>query len=138
MVGVALSPFTATAIALGTVVATGSLLSLPTGVPSPRRWWVLGAVAAGAAAGLGIVPLRGVALVAGIALAIGHSVWEPNWRGVITLFGYGAILKGIARIGFPELPRKALASMLKSRLRWIVVAVVLLLGAWLTWEGFRG
>ena len=48
-----------------------------------------------------------LALVVGIAMAIGHSVWELNWRGLITLFGYLSIAKGIARIGFPEVPKKA-------------------------------
>jgi signal transduction histidine kinase len=70
VVSLALTPFVATAMALGTVVATGSLLSLPTGVPSRRRWSVLGLVGAVAAAGLWIVPLRGVALGAGISCGV--------------------------------------------------------------------
>jgi len=45
-----------------------------------------------------------LALAVGIAIVIGHSVWELNWRGLITLIGYLSIAKGIARIGYPEVP----------------------------------
>ena len=42
----------------------------------------------------------------GIAMAIGHSVWELNWRGLITLLRYLCIVKGVVRIGFPDMPKK--------------------------------
>ncbi len=76
------------------------------------------------------------ALLAGIALAISHSVWELSWRGVITLFGYLSIVKGVARIGFPELPKKSAAALIQGSSRWIWIVLTILLGAWLTWKGF--
>ena len=55
-----------------------------------------------------------LALAVGLAMAISHSVWELNWRGLITLFGYLSIAKGIARIGFPDVPKRAVDSLLKG------------------------
>ena len=70
-------------------------------------------------------------------MAISHSVWELSWRGLITLFGYLSIAKGIVRIGFPEVPKKATGVFLKnSTARWIWIGLMLLLGGYLTWVGF--
>jgi hypothetical protein len=77
-----------------------------------------------------------IALVIGIAMAIGHSVWEPNWRGLITLFGYLSIAKGVARIGFPDLPKRASSLFAQPRARWIWIGVLFILGGYLTWAGF--
>ena len=55
-----------------------------------------------------------IALAVGIAMAISHSIWELNWRGVITLFGYLSIVKGICRMARPQ---RALA-MLPGSKRW--------------------
>ena len=54
-------------------------------------------------------------LAIGIAMAISHSVWELSWRGLITLFGYVSIGKGIVRISFPEVPKEAAGFLLKAR-----------------------
>lgn len=75
-------------------------------------------------------------LAIGIAMAISHSVWESNWRGLITLIGYLAIAKGIARIGFPEVPKKAASFVLKDTRVWIWIGLTLVLGGYLTWVGF--
>lgn len=77
-----------------------------------------------------------LALAVGIAMAISHSVWELNWRGLITAFGYLSIVKGIARIAFPEVPKKAVGLLLKDARIWIWVGLALVLGGYLTWVGF--
>ena len=77
-----------------------------------------------------------LALAVGIAMAISHSIWEFNWRGLITLIGYLSIAKGIARVGFPTVPRKAVSFLLKYARGWIWIGIVLVLGAYLTWAGF--
>ena len=64
-----------------------------------------------------------LSLVVGIAMAISHSVWEMSWRGLITLMGYLAIVKGISRIGFPEVPQKAAGFLLKGNAIWIWICV---------------
>jgi hypothetical protein len=77
-----------------------------------------------------------IALVIGIAMAIGHSVWEPNWRGLITLIGYLSIVKGITRIGFPDVPKKVAGGLRNGPLVWIWLGLVLAMGGYLTWAGF--
>ena len=77
-----------------------------------------------------------LALAVGIAMAISHSVWELNWRGLITLIGYLSIAKGIARIGFPNVPQKAVGFLLKGTAIWIWICIILVLGGYLTWVGF--
>ena len=77
-----------------------------------------------------------LALAAGIAMAIGHSIWEMSWRGLITTIGYLSIAKGIVRIGFPEVPRKAAGFLQNGLARWIWTGLTLVLGGYLTWVGF--
>ena len=79
-----------------------------------------------------------LALAVGLAIAISHSVWEASYRGAITFFGYASIAKGIARIAFPELPRKAALGLMKGSRKWGLIAATVLIGAWLTWRGFAG
>ena len=81
--------------------------------------------------------LSGVlALAVGIAMVISHSVWELNWRGLITLIGYLSIVKGVARIGFPTVPQAAARFLLKGTPIWIWISIGLVLGGYLTWVGF--
>ena len=80
-----------------------------------------------------------LALAAGIAITITHSIWEPNWRGLITLLGYLSVTKGVIRTGFPELPEKAtkyffLGDKDKRSSPWSFILLVL--GAYLSWVGF--
>ena len=77
-----------------------------------------------------------LSLAIGIAMVISHSVWEFNWRGLITLLGYLSIVKGIARVGFPEVPRTAVGFLLRDTRIWLWIGLALLLGGYLTWVGF--
>ena len=51
----------------------------------------------------GFVALSGfIALIMGLAIITAHNVWEPNWRVVITIFGYLAAQEHIkARTNIP-------------------------------------
>ncbi len=77
-----------------------------------------------------------LALAVGIAMVISHSVWELNWRGLITLIGYLTIVKGVVRIGFPTVPQAAARSLLKGTPIGIWISISLMLGGYLTWVGF--
>ena len=79
-----------------------------------------------------------IAMVAGLAIAIGHPVWELNFRGAITVMGYLSIAKGISRMAFPDSPRAALRRLLEGRAKWVMVVLTLVIGSWLTWRGFGG
>lgn len=75
-------------------------------------------------------------LLLGLTIVIPHSIWEWNWRGLITLLGYLAILKGMIRLTFPELDRMAFHFIRKWY--WWVFSVLFLIGLYLTVEGFTG
>ena len=41
-------------------------------------------------------------LVVGIIIVLHHNIWVANWTVIITIFGWGGILKGIWLIIFPN------------------------------------
>lgn len=84
----------------------------------------------------GLLALSGViSLVLGLAIAIGHPIWEWNWRGLITVIGYLSILKGIMRLAFPAQIQQRVLNVV-SQGYWFVIALVIVLGAYLTYSGF--
>lgn len=90
----------------------------------------------------GLIVLSGaLSLVGGIAILLGHPIWELSWRGVVTLMGILAVAQGIMRIGYTnELARKL--SSIESKKTWFniwvsVVVVTIVLGCYLTYMGFN-
>ena len=87
----------------------------------------------------GIRALSGfLSLIIGLAMVTSHSIWEPSWRAVITVFGYLALLKGVWLLGWPEVAMSVTRVMVRNPWRLVLVAVWLLLGTWLAWVGFTG
>jgi len=72
----------------------------------------------------------------GLAIVIGHPVWEMSWRVVISLLGVIAIIQGILRAGFWEEMQRWYAQIRSERAYWIVVAVLVIVGVFLTYHGF--
>ncbi len=85
----------------------------------------------------GLLTLTGAfQLLFGLAIAISHPVWELNWRGLITLLGYIAIVQGILRLIFPQkIKNFALNSLDKGY--WILLCILAIIGIILTYHGFR-
>ena len=85
-----------------------------------------------------LIYLAGVlTLIMGIAIITFHNIWVMDWRTIITLFGYIAIVSGVFRMGFPTKVKKLGDWMLDTRM--IVRSAALLngmLGAYLTYQGF--
>lgn len=74
-------------------------------------------------------------LLVGLAIVISHPIAEFSWRGLITLFGYFALIQGILRITFPEEVKIAIGKMLRKG-SWIALIVLIVLGVFLTYNGF--
>jgi hypothetical protein len=74
-------------------------------------------------------------LLLGLALVLGHPVYQFDWQGLITLIGYILILRGVGRIAFPTHLQKNIVSFF-HREYWSLFLVVLVLGAFLTYKGF--
>jgi len=84
----------------------------------------------------GVVALAGIInLILGLAILIGHPIWELNWRGLITLLGVFSIIKGIMRLAFPQQEQKIVSAMIGQGY-WIVMVIVAILGAYLAYNGF--
>ena len=75
-------------------------------------------------------------LAIGILLIVSHSVFEYNFKFVITVLGWIFFFKGLIRIFFPD----AVGYMLEKKRnnRWFIVAevVVFLAGIYLMYYGF--
>lgn len=72
-----------------------------------------------------------ISLLMGLATVVLHNVWVLDWRIVITLLGWSTLIKGILKIGFPEVIQKQ-AQRFKSH-QTIEAIILLLLGGWLLW-----
>ncbi len=78
-----------------------------------------------------------LALILGLVTVILHNIWVADWRVVITVFGWLSLIKGIARIGFPEIAQKYIKTLEnKPVLIKTLLVITILLGAWLIWMGF--
>ncbi len=68
-----------------------------------------------------------VSLLIGVLHVVAYNVWEPDVRGLITLFGWMALAKGISRLAWPEHSKKMIKSMSKggSMQVWLVVALAI-------------
>jgi hypothetical protein len=76
-----------------------------------------------------------VSLILGLAIVIGHPVYEMGFQGLITILGYVMILRGVWRMTFPSHVQKKLVTCFHKGYRGILF-VLLVLGAYLTYSGF--
>ncbi|WP_296815375.1 hypothetical protein [Brevundimonas sp.] len=86
-----------------------------------------------------LILIAGVlALLAGLAIVMTHNVWK-GWPGIITAFGWLAILGGLGRILFPAQIARLAAGMVRdaSPAVMILAVVLLLLGLFLSFQAFR-
>jgi hypothetical protein len=78
-----------------------------------------------------------VALVVGIAIVLAHNVWTGDWRVIITILGWLAILGGIIRIVFPQFVASIGMSMFHaSAMPHVAGVAVIVLGAVLSYFGY--
>lgn len=43
-----------------------------------------------------------IVFLCGLALVLSHNIWTADWRVVITLFGWGILIKGLHALLYPE------------------------------------
>jgi uncharacterized membrane protein len=79
-----------------------------------------------------------LALVPGLAIVLTHNVWAADWRLVITLLGWLAVIGGVFRIVFPQEVTKIGTRVIAQDATMLVGgAVTLALGALLSFFGYR-
>lgn len=78
-----------------------------------------------------------ISILAGTYLILTHNVWEMNWRGLITLFGWAAMAKGLIRLLKPQTTESTLAYFKKNKSATQMLTItVLILGLYLLHAGF--
>ena len=75
-----------------------------------------------------------ITLLMGLVTVILHNLWVADWRVAITLLGWGTLIKGFSKIGFPEQIHKQAQRFKKKQ--WLSAIFMILLGAWLLWMSF--
>jgi|LakMenE01Jun11ns_1017448.scaffolds.fasta_scaffold9932171_4 uncharacterized membrane protein HdeD (DUF308 family) len=87
----------------------------------------------------GLLAVMGIInLIIGLAILIGHPVVELSWRSVITLLGLISLVQGFARIGFASEIQKKWTLEKTEKHYWAFIVVLLMVGLFLTYHGFRG
>jgi hypothetical protein len=87
-----------------------------------------------------LIFLSGVIILpAGLAIVISHNVWAADWRGLITLVGWIALVSGIARIALPDAMKRFGEAMIgKPAMIAAPGALMAIMGAYLSWVGYLG
>jgi hypothetical protein len=75
-----------------------------------------------------------ITLLMGLVTVILHNVWIANWKVAITILGWSTIIKGIMKIGFPNVIHKQAQRFRKNQ--YISALLLIILGTWLLWMSF--
>jgi hypothetical protein len=78
-----------------------------------------------------------ISLLLGLAIVIGHPVYESDYRIVISLLGWLLILRGVWRMAFPSHVQKKMASCFHKGYK-VIFLIALVLGIYLTYMGYNG
>ena len=85
-----------------------------------------------------LVYLGGImALIIGIVVVLAHNVWVASWPVIITVYGWGGIIKGVWLIVFPNTMSQFM-QMYQKKAAFLVThsVLVLIIGASLTFFGY--
>jgi hypothetical protein len=85
-----------------------------------------------------LIYLAGIfAFVPGLAMVLAHNVWAADWRIVITILGWLALIGGAFRILFPQEVTRIGTRMIANPNTMLIGGVVtLVLGAILSFYGY--
>ena len=71
----------------------------------------------------------------GLAIAIAHPILQFSWIGLITILAYLMIIRGIIRVIYPEHEQEMMGKLMNKGY-WPTIAVLILIGLFLTISGF--
>lgn len=77
------------------------------------------------------------AISAGVALVLTHNIWDGSWRVLVTVIGWGAVIKGFIYLIAPQ-QLIGLGRWVYQNAQWTraVLTVLLIMGAYLAYKGF--
>lgn len=76
------------------------------------------------------------ALIIGILIVTAHNLWVYDWRVIITISGWAALLKGVARIYFVENSKKWIKAATATPWYTFGLVFATALGLYLVCKGF--
>ena len=85
---------------------------------------------------LAVVMTSFVTVIAGLAVVLSHNIWEFSWVGLVTLFGWAALIKGILFIACPDTLIGASDKVLQGSKRKGMLIIALLAGCYFAYKGF--
>jgi hypothetical protein len=68
-----------------------------------------------------------LALVIGLVVVLNHIVWEMSWRVMITIYGWGGIIKGIWLVVFPNTVPRFIQAYAKNKALLLAHSVLVLI-----------
>lgn len=78
-----------------------------------------------------------MALIIGILIVVSHNIWVTDWRVIITIIGWLALIKGIVRLLFPEFVMKKVRVFVENNTAYYIITIILLIvGIYLVYAGF--
>lgn len=76
-------------------------------------------------------------LLIGVLSVVAHNIWSADWIGLVTLFGWLALIKGVVRFTRPDFTMKMIDKFEKNTtFIYSAFVVVFIIGAYLTYVGF--
>ncbi len=86
-----------------------------------------------------LVYLFGVlALAAGLAVLNAYRAWTADWRVIVTVLGWLMVIGGVVRIVLPRLTVGIATAIYSGSAAIVIVGViVLVVGGYLSFEGYR-
>ena len=77
-----------------------------------------------------------VSLVIGLAMVLAYNVWAKNWQVIITLLGWGSLIKGLSTLFLPDYTKNCIKKM--ENASWIPygLVVAIFVGLIITYFGF--
>lgn len=77
-----------------------------------------------------------VSLILGLAIVVAHNVWTMDWRVLITIIGWCALIKGVVRVFAADFTARILPQLAKPGYYEGLTVVALLFGLYLTYQGY--
>jgi hypothetical protein len=77
------------------------------------------------------------ALIIGILLVTSHNIWVVDWRVLITLMGWGALMKGVMRVTLPQFMIETSKKWVQNNISYyITMCFIFLIGLFLLYHGY--
>ena len=77
------------------------------------------------------------ALIVGILLVVSHNLWVSDWRVIITVVAWLALIKGTIRTVFPQLVVETSRKWVESNTAYYISGVIMIVvGVFLCYQGF--